>query len=99
VPRRQRQAMRALVPWARLCAAWPDQAAKQSELDAVPCDVCGHAGGFDNMVICSGCDKCSHLRCVVPAMSTVPSGEWFCSGCDVLFSNSIEELRDDSTVL
>jgi hypothetical protein len=44
VPRRQCQAMRALVPWARLCAAWPDQAAKQSELDAVPCDVCGHAG-------------------------------------------------------
>lgn len=99
VPRRQRQAMQALVPLARACAAWPERAAKQSDLDSVPCEVCGHAGGFDNMAICSGCDKCFHLRCVVPAMSTIPSGEWFCSGCDVLFSNSLEELRDESTVL
>jgi hypothetical protein len=99
VPRRQGQAMQSLVPRVRMCAAWPDQAAKQSELHAVACDVCGHAGGHDNMVICSGCDKCIHLRCVVPAMSTVPSGEWFCSGCDVLFSNSIEKLRDEATVL
>jgi hypothetical protein len=32
-------------------------------------------------------------------MSTVPSGEWYCPGCDVLFANSVEELRDDETVL
>lgn len=99
VRRRQRLAMQALVPSVRLCAAWPEQATKQGELDSVPCELCGDAGGFDNMTICSGCEKCFHLRCVVPAMSTVPSGEWFCSGCDVLFSNSVEELRDDETVL
>lgn len=99
VSRMQRRAMQALVPGYRASAAWPEQAERQAELDAVPCEVCGDAGGFDNMVICSGCDKCFHLRCVVPAMSTVPSGDWYCPGCDVLFGNSVEELRDDSTVL
>jgi hypothetical protein len=56
VPKSQRQAMQALVPGYRVCAVWPEQAAKQGELDAVPCEVCGDAGGFDNMAICSGCD-------------------------------------------
>jgi len=32
-------------------------------------------------------------------MSTVPSGDWYCPGCGVLFANSVEELRDDATVL
>lgn len=44
---------------------WPQQAGKQTELDAVPCAVCGDPGGFDNMAICSGCNKCTHSRCTV----------------------------------
>ncbi len=31
-------------------------------------------------------------------MSTVPSGEWFCPGCDVYFEN-VAELCDPDTVL
>mgnify|MGYP001809986550 CR=1 FL=1 len=77
---------------------WPEYAAKQSDLDAIPCAVCGDPGGFDNLVICSGCDTCMHLRCVMPPMSTVPSGDWLCPGCDVLFGN-FEELRDPATIL
>jgi len=99
VTRSQRKAAMSSGAQYRAGAAWPEQAARQTELDAVPCEVCGDAGGFDNMVICSGCDRCFHLRCVVPAMSTVPSGDWYCPGCDVLFANSVEELRDDATVL
>jgi len=29
-------------------------------------------------------------------MPTVPSGDWYCPGCDMLFSYSVEELRDDA---
>jgi hypothetical protein len=58
VARAQRQAMAALVPRYTAGAAWPEQAQRQSELDAIVCEVCAHHGGADNMAICSKCDKC-----------------------------------------
>ena len=79
-------------------AAWPTHAAKQSDFDSVVCDVCQDPGGFDNMAICSGCDRCMHLRCVMPPMSSVPSGDWLCPGCDPWFKN-VAELCDDHTIL
>ena len=78
---------------------WPGAAAKQSELDAVGCDICQDPGGFDNMAICSGCNRCFHLRCIMPPLSTVPSGEWYCPGCDPLFSNQLGELCDPRSPL
>lgn len=78
---------------------WPEVATKQSEFDSVVCDVCQDPGGFDNMAICSGCSRCMHLRCVMPPMSTVPSGDWLCPGCDPLFGNGISELCDPNPVL
>jgi hypothetical protein len=50
------------------------------------------------MAICSGCDRCLHLRCVMPPMSTVPSGDWLCPGCDPWFVN-VSELCDPDTIL
>lgn len=97
--RKQRQAMEALVPQYVAGAAWPEHAQRQSELDAVACEVCHHPGGHDNMVLCSGCDRCFHLRCVVPAMSTVPSGDWHCSSCLPVFGSPLDELFDGDTVL
>ncbi len=79
-------------------SVWPQHAERQRDLDAVACDICGDAGGFDNMAICSGCDRCFHLRCVMPPMSSVPSGDWLCPGCDPLFGN-FAELFDSNTVL
>ena len=78
---------------------WPGAAAKQSELDAVGCEICQDPGGFDNMAICSGCNRCFHLRCIMPPLSTVPSGEWYCPGCDPLFSNQLGELCDPRSPL
>jgi hypothetical protein len=79
-------------------SAWPAEAAKQSEFDSVVCDVCRDPGGFDNMAICSGCDRCMHLRCVMPPQSPVPTSEWFCPGCDPLFGK-LEELFDANPIL
>lgn len=79
-------------------AAWPSQAQKQSDLDTVVCDVCADPGGYDNMAICSGCERCFHLRCVMPPMSTVPSGDWLCASCDRWYDN-LTELCDPNTVL
>ena len=105
VPHQQREAMAALVPRYLMGAAWPEQAQRQSELDAVVCEVCAahamawHAGGHDNMAVCTGCERCFHLRFVVPAQSTVPSGDWYCPTCDVYADMHLQELRDDATVL
>jgi hypothetical protein len=79
-------------------SAWPAEAAKRAEFDSVVCDVSHDPGGFDNMVICSGCSRCMHLRCVMPPQSTVPTGEWLCPGCDPLFGN-LDELFDANPIL
>lgn len=36
---------------------WPEQAKRQSDLDAVPCEVCGNPDGCNNMGLCSGCNN------------------------------------------
>ena len=38
---------------------WPSDAARQRELDDIPCCICLDAAGHDNMVICDG-----HLNCI-----------------------------------
>ena len=81
-----------------ICAGWPTAAHNQAQLDAIACSVCDHPGGWDNMAICSKCEACYHLRCVFPPMSTVPSGDWLCPGCDPVFRNR-EELCDPNTPL
>ena len=74
------------------CAsAWPEQAGKQQDLDAVACDRCGDAGGGNNMAICLGCDRGFHLRCVTLPMSHTMES-MVVSGCDPLSSN-FNELR------
>jgi hypothetical protein len=37
------------------CSVWPENVEKQSDLDSVVCGHCQHAGGADNMAICSHC--------------------------------------------
>ena len=54
------------------CAAWPSHAILQKEVDAVACTVCDHPGGWDNMAICSRCEQCYHLHCLVTLVTTVP---------------------------
>ena len=78
---------------------WPAYAQHQSELDAIPCTICDHPGGHDNMAICSKCNQCYHLRCMIPPMTTVPSGDWYCPACDPLFRNGLAELYNPTTPL
>lgn len=80
-------------------AVWPQSATKQADLDAVECTLCGHPQGADNMAICDGCGRCYHLRCMVPPMTTVPSGSWYCPGCDPVARNGLQELYNPATPL
>lgn len=78
---------------------WPSEAHKQKDLDSVPCCVCGDHKGYDNIVLCDVCNRCFHLRCLVPPRSMAPTGSWICPTCDPLFTNQFEELRDPDNIL
>lgn len=82
-----------------LAASWPAHAKSQAELDNIACEICHDADAADNMVICDGCERCMHLRCLIPPQTTAPSGQFFCPACDVGFQNSVAELADGSTPL
>ena len=81
-----------------MAAQWPAEALRQTDYDNAPCTICGDAGGWDNMAICFGCERCFHLRCLLPPQSTVPSGDWLCPACDPTFLN-LAELHNPATVL
>ena len=77
---------------------WPDDAARQRDLDDVPCCICLDAAGHDNMVICDGCQRCFHLRCLTPPACSVPQGAWHCPACEHIV-NSTDELCMQDTPL
>ena len=33
------------------------------------------------MLLCDGCDKGYHTKCLVPPLLQVPEGEWLCAVC------------------
>ena len=45
------------------------------------CEVCGHDGAGDRMLLCDGCNRGWHTFCLVPALAAVPRGRWLCPLC------------------
>jgi PHD-finger len=49
------------------------------------------------MAVCDGCDRCFHMRCLIPPRSVVPSGTWYCPACAPYFGvgpgSRIDELK------
>lgn len=75
---------------------------QRKDIDGEPCDVCGMAKGYDNLVYCTSCERCFHLRCLVPPRSIPPSGDWFCPACDpfaVWEKGGLSELEMQDTPL
>lgn len=50
--------------------------------DGTVCAMCGDSGNADVLVLCDGCSGCGvHTYCMVPPLSAVPKGDWFCERC------------------
>jgi hypothetical protein len=49
----------------------------------LPCAVCGRIDGDDTMLLCDRCNAGYHMECLVPPMSEIPPGDWFCGRCAV----------------
>ena len=75
-----------------------DELTKRQHQDAIRCTACNDPGGDMNMAFCSTCNKPYHLRCVIPPMATVPTGDWHCLTCQSGVGQ-IEELYDPNTPL
>ena len=52
------------------------------------CEICSSADDADNMLLCDKCNRGYHLKCVVPAMPSIPEGEWFCQKCEAKRASS-----------
>ena len=74
-------------------SVWPSEARSQGELDQVCCDICQSPEGWDNMVICDGCDRCMHLRCLIPPQTVAPSGKFYCVACNLEFQHPLQSLQ------
>lgn len=49
--------------------------------DDVVCKACGQTEPDHNMLLCDGCDAGHHMTCLVPELTEIPEGDWFCPSC------------------
>ena len=61
------------------------------------CCVCGKKENTDKILLCDECDKCYHLYCLKPKLTTVPEDEyWYCNDCkrdDTIIVQAGESLK------
>ena len=54
----------------------PEEESDAEESDDDKCEICGEGG---DLLICDGCEKTYHTKCV--NLSEIPKGDWFCPTC------------------
>ncbi|XP_076807189.1 uncharacterized protein LOC143450505 [Clavelina lepadiformis] len=57
---------------------------KQNAQDEDLCAVCGKAG---EVLMCDTCSSVTHLTCLQPQLSEIPTGMWFCDVCKSKFND------------
>ncbi|KAL0121189.1 hypothetical protein PUN28_008696 [Cardiocondyla obscurior] len=45
------------------------------------CRICRRRRDAEKMLLCDGCNRGTHLYCLKPKLTIVPSGDWFCTAC------------------
>eukprot|EP01079_Euglenida_sp_SAG-EU17-18_P007584 gene7584-16_t len=49
--------------------------------EEVPCQICGHTGSEELILMCDICSRSFHMYCLTPKLNKVPEGDWFCQWC------------------
>ncbi|XP_059099037.1 bromodomain adjacent to zinc finger domain protein 2B-like [Tigriopus californicus] len=45
------------------------------------CQLCHSGDDEESLLLCDGCDKGYHMYCFKPAITQIPSGDWYCYEC------------------
>ena len=64
-----------------LDAIEPPEVGQEDQEEDTVCRKCKSPLDGGRMILCDGCDTGCHLYCASPALSSIPSGEWFCDKC------------------
>jgi hypothetical protein len=59
-------------------------------------DVCMYCHKVGELLICDGCERSCHMRCLKPPLKAIPEGEFFCPECS---SKTAAEARLDKNPL
>ena len=51
------------------------------ELEAAICQRCHTGDDEDKLLLCDSCNDAWHTYCLIPALTAVPEGNWFCGTC------------------
>ena len=59
----------------------PEAETAPGDTDTEICMVCQAGGHEDKLLLCDSCPEACHTFCMVPALSVIPAGAWFCQKC------------------
>lgn len=51
------------------------------ELEFTQCEICNRSDREDIMLLCDGCDAGYHMDCLMPPLTEIPEGSWYCDNC------------------
>lgn len=54
---------------------------KVDELEYTHCEICNRSDREDIMLLCDGCDAGYHMDCLMPPLTEIPEGSWYCDNC------------------
>lgn len=54
---------------------------KTDEQDFTHCEICNRSDREDIMLLCDGCDAGYHMDCLMPPLTEIPDGSWYCDNC------------------
>lgn len=50
-------------------------------LEGLPCFVCGDKKNAATILLCDKCQRCWHMTCLTPSLTSLFSGDWICPQC------------------
>lgn len=54
---------------------------KEDELEFTHCEICNRSDREDIMLLCDACDAGYHMDCLMPPLTEIPEGSWYCDNC------------------
>lgn len=64
----------------------------KTDLDVTTCEICNLSDREDTMLLCDACDQGYHMECLIPPLTEIPEGSWYCDNC---FGSDASEASEE----